>query len=44
MSFLDHPKPKVSSDTLERHPESSSEDGLQWHPPIDLSEAYGKDL
>jgi len=32
----------VFDDTLEKHPKSSSEDGLQLHPLIDLSEAWGK--
>ena len=36
MSSLDHPKPKVSGGTFERRPESSFEDGLQWHPLTNL--------
>ena len=39
--FLDHPGLVVFNDSLERHPRSSSEDGLQLHPLIGLSEAWG---
>ena len=39
-----HPRLKVSDDTFERHPKSSSEDDLQWHPLASLSEAWGKDF
>ena len=43
MFSLDHLKLKVFDGTLGRHPKSSSEDGLQWHPPTDLFKAWGKD-
>ena len=44
MSSLNHPKLKVSGCSLGKHPKSSSEDDLQWHPLTSLSEIEGKDL
>ena len=44
MVFDDHPKPMVFDGTLERHPRSSFEDGLQLHPSIDQFEAWGRGL
>ena len=38
--FLNHPGLVVFDDSLERHPRSSFEDGLQLHPLIGLSEAF----
>ena len=42
--FLDLLKLVVFDDSLERHPKSSSEDGLQLHPLTGLSEALGTGL
>ena len=42
--FLDHPRLVVFNDSLERHPRSSSKDGLQLHPLTGLSEALGTGL
>ena len=42
--FLNHPGLVVFDDSLERHPRSSSEDDLQLHPLIGLSEALGTGL
>ena len=44
MSSLDHPKLKVSDGILERRSRNSSEDGLQWHPPIGLFVAWKRIL
>ena len=43
-SFLDRLELTVFDDSPERRPKSSSEDGLQLCPPIDLSEAGGRGL